>query len=373
MAPTTIADITETIRSQAQVTARGGGSKPGLECKDENFTRVQLSSFCGMLEYQPEEFTFTARAGTPLSEVLPVLAEHGQFLPFDPPLVKRGATLGGTVASGLSGAGRYRFGGVRDFLLGVGFLNGAGDQVRSGGKVVKNSAGFDLPKLMVGSLGQYGVLVELAFKVLPVPQACATLNASYPTMKAALDDLVRLTLEPLELFALELEPKVGEFVLSARVGGKAATLPKRLERLRSLLHSDRVEVLEGEAEARVWEDLGEFAWVPAGESLVKVPLTPKRVDALEQQLSARNVLRRYSAGANLAWIAWSKALGELDGILKSLDLSGLTLLGPGGQPLLGARSKNEFARRVKAALDPQGKFVSLEIEYGVSNAAYHSG
>jgi glycolate oxidase FAD binding subunit len=361
MTATTIPDVSAIICSHAHIAASGGGSKPGLAIRDTDVTLVDLSGLSGLLEYQPEEFTFTARAGTPLRDVLPVLAEHGQYLPFDPPLVEGGATLGGTVASGLSGAGRYRYGGVRDFLLGVEFLNGEGDLVHSGGKVVKNAAGFDLPKLMVGSLGQYGVLVELSFKVFPSPQAYATLESGYPSLKAALDDLVRLSREPLELFALELEPRSGGWALLTRVGGKPATLPQRIERLRSLLHSDHVQTLEGETESRAWDAGREFAWVPEGNSLVKVPLTPKHVELFEDQLSARSAERRYSAGANLAWIAWPGSLGELDGILKSLNLSGLAVLGPGGQPLVGTRRGNEFARRVKAALDPQGRFISLEI------------
>ena len=108
-----------------------------------------------------------------------MLAEHGQYLPFDPPLAAAGATLGGTVAAGLSGPGRYRYGGVRDFVLGVRFVDGMGNLVRGGGKVVKNAAGFDFPKLMVGSLGRLGVLAELSFKVFPQPPAFATLAVSY--------------------------------------------------------------------------------------------------------------------------------------------------------------------------------------------------
>jgi glycolate dehydrogenase FAD-binding subunit len=359
MAPTTIAEIKDILRSHPRVSARGGGSKPGLAYPEEDATPVDLSGLRGLLEYRPEEFTFTARAGTPLREVLPALAQHGQSLPFDPPLSGSGATLGGTVASGLSGPGRYRYGGVRDFLLGVEFLNGEGELVRSGGKVVKNAAGFDLSKLMVGSLGQYGLLVELSFKVFPSPKAYATVTSYYPALKTAMDDLVCLTQEPLELFALELEPRPKEYVLSARVGGEPATLSMRIERLRRLLHSEQVQVVEGETEAKIWDTEREFGWVPSGNCLVKVPLTPERVALLEEQLSTKNAMRHYSAGANLAWIAWPGMLAELGEILQILDLTGLVVLGPGGQPILGVRSSGEFAKRVKAALDPQGKFVSL--------------
>ena len=109
-----------------------------------------MTGLNGVLEYEPSEFTFTALAGTPVRDIAAILAERGQYLPFDPMLVGAGSTLGGTVASGLSGPGRFRFGGLRDFILGVRFVDGGGRLLRLGGKVVKNSAGFDVPKFFVG-------------------------------------------------------------------------------------------------------------------------------------------------------------------------------------------------------------------------------
>jgi glycolate oxidase FAD binding subunit len=97
------------------------------------------------LAYEPGEFTFTALAGTPVGEVKQLLAEQGQYLPFDPLLVERGATLGGVVAAGTAGPGRYRYGGVRDLLMGVRFVDGLGRLVGGGGQVVKESAGVDVP------------------------------------------------------------------------------------------------------------------------------------------------------------------------------------------------------------------------------------
>ena len=108
-----------------------------------------------------------AAPATPVAEIERRLAAHGQYLPFEPPLAGCGATLGGTVASGLNGPGRYRYGGVRDFLLGGTFVDGEGRLVRGGGKVVKNAAGFYLHHLLLGSLGRLGIFVELTFKVFP--------------------------------------------------------------------------------------------------------------------------------------------------------------------------------------------------------------
>ena len=186
MKPATIAELQDFTRSQSQPQgvarlAARGGEQAGPICRDGS-SLVETGGLSGLLEYEPQEFTFTALAGTPLAEIEQALSAHGQFLPFDPPLVQAGATLGGCVASGLSGPGRYRYGGLRDFLLGVRFVDWQGQLVSSGGKVVKNAAGFDLPKLMIGSLGQYGILAELSFKVFPRPEAYATLQIAYPSL-----------------------------------------------------------------------------------------------------------------------------------------------------------------------------------------------
>ena len=167
MLPSTVQELQSIVRAYPRVLPRGGGTKPALSTPRGGETPIDLSRLSGMLDYEPGEFVFTALAGTRVYTISSVLAGHGQYLPFDPLLVERGATLGGTVAAGASGPGRYRYGGVRDFQLGVRFVNGGGEIVRAGGKVVKNAAGFDIPKLMVGSLGQLGVLVELSFKVFP--------------------------------------------------------------------------------------------------------------------------------------------------------------------------------------------------------------
>ena len=118
-------------------------------------------------------------AGTRVSEVVATLGEQGQYLPFDPLLADSGATIGGTVASNASGPGRFRFGGIRDFLLGVRFVDGRGNCIRGGGQVVKNAAGFDYPKLLVGSQGKLGLIYELTFKVFPRPESYATLISRF--------------------------------------------------------------------------------------------------------------------------------------------------------------------------------------------------
>lgn len=361
--PASITELQEAVRDVPALTVRGGGSKPALSTPVEQAAVLSLAGLSGVLEYEPGEFTFTALAGTPITSVQVTLAEHGQYLPFDPPLGAQGATLGGVVAAGTSGPGRLRFGGVRDFIIGVRFVDGQGDLVRGGGKVVKNAAGFDLPKLMVGSLGRLGILAELTFKVFPQPAAFTTLQLSYATLPAALDALRCLAAAPLDLDALDLLPAVADepVTLWVRLGGLADALPPRVVRLRTFLN-DRAPEMVGLLEwsevgaADLWAAARDFAWVPVGWNLLKIPITAARIPLLEDELAGRAVVRRYSVAGNLAWLAWPEDPATLHGLLASLGLSALVLWGPPGQPLLGKRAAEPFARRVKQALDPANRF-----------------
>jgi glycolate oxidase FAD binding subunit len=354
MHPSTLPELQSIIRDQACVLPRGGRTKSTLSTPRDGATPIDLTSIAGILEYEPGEFVFTALAGTRVADVKARLAEHGQYLPFDPLLVERGATLGGTVASGASGPGRYRYGGVRDFLLGVRFVNGSGEIVRAGGKVVKNSAGFDIPKLMVGSLGQLGMLVEMSFKVFPRPEAFTTLRLNCAASADALNVVQRLYTSPLEIDSFDLEPTPAGMTIWLRLAGLKSALPARVDRMRNLIGGG--DVIDDDE--LLWHDVRELKWLPQGWSLIKVPVTPKRIPALEQALPS-TILRRYSSGGQVAWIAISDPPSTLDRILADRNLSGLMLIGSTDRPRLGLRGGDSFARRVKDALDPAHRFVEV--------------
>ena len=130
----------------------------------------------GLVDYEPTELVVTARSGTGLADLEAVLRDHGQMLPFEPPHFGLGATLGGCVATGLSGPRRASAGAVRDFVLGVRMLDGKGDDLRFGGQVMKNVAGYDISRLLTGSMGTLGLLLEMSLKVLPIPASQLTLG-----------------------------------------------------------------------------------------------------------------------------------------------------------------------------------------------------
>ncbi|MDQ7011928.1 MAG: glycolate oxidase subunit GlcE [Mariprofundaceae bacterium] len=175
-------DLTTELQQQVQdachrrtpLNITGGNSKSwyGREATGEP---LAVAGHRGIISYMPSELVITARAGTPLTEIAEALDEHGQRLPFDPPHFAASATIGGTVACNFSGPRRPYAGSCRDFMLGCTILNGRGERLHFGGEVMKNVAGFDISRLMAGSLGTLGVLLDVSLKVLPHRQAEQTL------------------------------------------------------------------------------------------------------------------------------------------------------------------------------------------------------
>ncbi|OJW99896.1 glycolate oxidase subunit GlcE [Thiobacillus sp. 65-1402] len=154
---------------------QGGGSKTFYGNADEGEV-LSTRALTGVVDYQPKELVLTARAGTPLAEIEALLAEQKQMLAFEPPYFGDAATLGGSIAAGLSGPRRPYAGAVRDFVLGVRLIDGTGQPLRFGGQVIKNVAGYDVSRLMVGALGTLGLITEVSLKVLPQPSLETTLQ-----------------------------------------------------------------------------------------------------------------------------------------------------------------------------------------------------
>lgn len=154
---------------------RGGGTKDfyGETLAGDVF---DTREHCGIVDYEPSELVITARCGTPLAEIEDTLAQHGQCLPFEPPAFGGDATIGGVIAAGLSGPRRASIGAARDFVLGAHLLDAQGELLRFGGQVMKNVAGFDVARLLCGSLGVLGLIAQVSLKVLPRPREEITLR-----------------------------------------------------------------------------------------------------------------------------------------------------------------------------------------------------
>lgn len=312
IAPATLAELRDAVLSAPRVIAVGARTKPRLA--DVDAVAITTTALAGITEYDPGEFTITALAGTPVAELVAVLAGRGQHLPFDPLLVEAGSTIGGVVAADAGGPGRFRHGGVRDFILGVGFVDGLGRWLRLGGKVVKNAAGFDVPKFLVGSLGRFGAIGSVTFKVFPLPERRLTLRLPFTPRRLA--DLAR-SRYPIE--ALDVPPG-GESLL-VRLAGPAAALDALARGIGGREEDDGL-----------WREIVETPW-------------GFRTDIVAAAVADHRDAHVSGGGS----VAWSHAAPR----------RGLTLRG--SAPLwIGDRPRFAIEGAVKEALDPVGRFPTLD-------------
>jgi glycolate oxidase FAD binding subunit len=355
--PSTMEEVGDLIRGEgAPILARGAGTKSALFSGGGEVEILDLSKFSGIVEYEPSEYVFTARAGTSLAEINEALLSNNHYLPFDPLLVDKGATLGGTVASGLSGPGMFRFGGIRDFIIGARFAIGSGKIVKGGGKVVKNAAGFDYPKFLVGSLGRFAVLLELTFKVFPRPDARLSLRFDSKNAADSLEKLLFFSRSKWDIDALELE---AEGPLFLRLAGDSSGLRSRADCIMRELGNGTI--LTEEQAFDYWAGISCFSWAGAQNSYAKVPISPRIIPRLDTAIEDLAIERRYGMGGNVAWLSWSsdKVALELELILKDLELSALVLRGEADTALIGHKKDFAIHALVKKAFDANGRFPDL--------------
>lgn len=198
-----IEQFAETIREAAArgraLRLRGGGTKDfyGNALRGEV---LDTRGYAGIVDYEPTELVLTARCGTPLADLESTLEANGQCLPFEPPHFGPGATVGGCIAAGLSGPRRASAGALRDFVLGVKLVDGRGQPLAFGGRVMKNVAGYDVSRLVAGSLGTLGMIAEVSLKVAPKPRVETTLRHEAP-LRRAIELLNRWAGQPLPISA----------------------------------------------------------------------------------------------------------------------------------------------------------------------------
>ncbi len=223
--------VAESAAASRSVRIRGSGTKDYVGEMLPTDAVLDTTALAGVVAHVPGDLTVTVAAGTRFAELRLALARAGQFLPLDPPHADA-ATIGGIIAANSTGFWRSRYGGVRDLLIGTTAVLGDGTIAHSGGRVVKNAAGYDLNKLFVGSLGTLGVLVECTFKVLPVPPVSAGAHAQFARSTdafAAADAVVRTSARPAAL-AISGGPG-GAWELLLQADGDAAPVERTFDLL----------------------------------------------------------------------------------------------------------------------------------------------
>ncbi len=346
-----VATLQAFVKSHRRIHVVGRRSKPALHHVDRDAALVDLSGMAGISEYQPQEYTLSVRAGSLVSEVQAALREEGQYLPFDP-LLPNLASIGGTVACNLSASRRHRYGGIRDFVLGADLVDGLGRAFRVGGKVVKNAAGFDLSKFLVGSLGKYAIMTELTFKVFPDAPDYHGLRLRYRTLEDALDAVFRCNRSSHELDLLDFAPCDQGWSLLVGLAGFHETLPRRARQFAAAMRAGTavIDASDVKDDAALRDPVAGLT----GEFLVKVVIPPRKIARFDSLVG--DMQRRYSAGGNVAWLA-TEDIGALQQILEAQQLPGLVLRGSVECPVIGKPLENELAARVKRVLDPNNKLV----------------
>ena len=342
-------DALAALREQVQASAaagtplciRGGGTKDFLG-EQRRGQILAMGALAGVIDYEPSELVITARAGTPLSELEAMLAAHGQYLAFEPPAFGGEATLGGAIAAGLAGPRRASVGGSRDFVLGAQLMAASGEVLGFGGRVMKNVAGFDVSRLLCGSLGILGPIVELSIKVLPVPQLEQTLEFEM-TQAAAIESFNGWSRRPLPLSA------------TSWFQGRARL---RLSGVRPAVEAAAVQlggtVLAPEEAGRWWQGLRHHELAFLGERRALWRLS---VPATTAPLPLEGETLLEWAGA-LRWLRSAEDPAPIRAAARAAGGSAALWHGGGAAPMFDPLppASLQIHQRLKAAFDPHGIF-----------------
>ena len=348
---TASADFVDIVRhasaNHTPLSICGGGTKKWYG-QQLTGTELDTTGYAGIIDYDPSELVITARCGTRLSEIERALLEHRQMLAFEPPGFGPAATIGGVIAAGLSGPRRPYAGAVRDFVLGVVLLNGHGEQLRFGGRVMKNVAGYDVSRLLSGSLGSLGLMLDLSIKVLPMPHNEVTLQFAM-TQEQALQAMNGWNSKPIPISATSWEAQAGSGRLMVRLSCSEASTSAAVRQLGG-------EQVDDQSAQQHWAALREqhhpFFTDHAVIWRVALPNTTAAIDLGGAQLIEWGGAQRWVGGSSLS----ANQLRE-----QVLAAGGHATLFRGGDKSAGvfqplAPSLLRIQRRLKSAFDPAGIF-----------------
>jgi glycolate oxidase FAD binding subunit len=305
------------LAAEEPVEIVGGGSKRALGRPLQTPHLLDLSRLSGVRDYVPSELVLTAGAATPMAEIERTLTEHGQMLAFEPPdwrtlLGGEGEpTLGGVLACNLSGPRRIKAGAARDHFLGFRAVSGRGEIFKAGGKVVKNVTGYDLCKLMAASYGTLAALEEVTLKVLPRPEAEATVMLAGLAPEAASRLMAAALGSPHELSAAAYlptgyGPSVGPGCVVLRVEGPAPSVAFRRRAMQDELAAGASQILDGEDSATLWRAIGDVLPLAHLEdrAVWRVSVAPSRGAELAEAVARRlDAVWFLDWGGGLVWLA----------------------------------------------------------------------
>ena len=316
-------------REHLKVVPRGGGTQLTLGFPPGAADIVlSTAGLHKLVDYNPHDLTVTVESGMPLTALQHVLAPSGQILALDPPLADA-ATIGGIIATNSTGALRLRYGGVRDQIIGVRVVTADGTVAKGGGKVVKNVAGYDLPKLFTGSLGTLGVIVAATFRVYPLPAATRTVLVTAPDLArlgAVAQGVLGSTLEPASLCVAGATDDAGATSLAVRFHSVAEAVSDQAERLVTLARDlgAQPRTLSERDEADFWRAVArDSAPEPAHSEamLLKASILPTHVVEWLQELArvaaACDIEARFAAHAGHG-IIFARLSGRPEGLMAAL-------------------------------------------------------
>ena len=309
--------VAEAARSGQPIAVEGNGTKRAMLRPVQAARTLSTRNLTGITLYKPQELILSARAGTPLPEIEAALAERGQHLIAEPPEpgplfgADRPATLGGVVATNLSGPRRINAGAMRDHVMGIRAVTGTGEVFRSGGRVLKNVTGLDLAKLLTGSHGTLGVLTEITLKVLPAPERTATVALRVPDLPAGVRALSAGLGTPYGVSgaALLLDGEEGkdEPLALLRIEDFAESVAYRAARLRDELARLGDASLVEDAESRdLWRRVRDAEPLGAepGDAVWRVSVRPTAGPAVARVVRAAGLYRLLlDWGGGLVWVA----------------------------------------------------------------------
>ncbi len=338
-----ISQLTERIKLHAasnKPLAIHGGNTKAFYGGAASGEAIDMRAYSGIIDYEPKELVLTVRAGTTLTEIETTMARDNQMLPFEPPHFAEGATIGGTVATGLSGPRRPYTGAVRDFVLGTRIVNGKGEDLNFGGRVIKNVAGYDVSRLMTGAMGTLGVLLDISFKVLPKPSAETTLRFEMDEA-AAIVQMNQWAGKPLPVSAASW----CDGVMMLRLSGAVAGVKAAREKIGG-------EVIDETVASAYWRGLRDHR---AGFFQTDAPLWRLSVPSTIPPL-ALNLPQLIEWGGALRWVTGATDARALRASVEAIG--GHVTLFRGGDKSVGVfhplqPTLTTIHRNLKAAFDPE--------------------